>query len=371
MVEKKNPSDALNVSKHTSTLFSIGLTIFALVFWLSSLPLNGLVFHGASKFKGVDILTTGWFVILGLNFAWLANPLFFWIVKRILWRQKSIALSWLALMLALSTFLYRVFPSLGGSLGLYGYGWGAVLWLLSFSLLIAAAGALEVEERKREWGAAGRVYPHYSREWSLLIGLGLFVILGVGAVYLARGDKQLANEDERKLLQDVAFKRGKVCTAAPPKINESIAIPVGPVEIVIKNKQLDAYPFNKPEELLEWGLPKVRFGNRDYYYQADKSGRKVMWTLADSAPAMQLFINHIKVEGKSQINLKLTEVEGGLVVFDQTWLEEIRETYGFCPLYNISPREEDQPRKLILEALRIPSPKPSTPPRISVTANRP
>lgn len=362
MVDSKNTPETLDAIEPRSAPFSKVLALTALFFWLSSLPLNGLVFGGASKFSGGDILTTGWFAVLGGNFAWLANPLFFWITVRIFFRQKCTGLSWIALVLALSTFLYRVFPALGATLGLYGYGWGVVIWLLSFSLLIAAAGAVEAEEKTSELKTSGRVYPQYTRECSLLVGLMLFVVLGVGGVYLSRVDKQLANDDERKLLQDVAFKRGKVCTAAAPKANKSIAIPTGPVEIVIENKELDAYPIDKPEDLLKWGLPKVRFGNRDYYYESNESGRKVMWVPADSAPAMQLFIKHIKVEGKSQITLKLTVVEGGLVVFDQTWLEEIRGTLGFCPSYNISPREEDQPRKLILEALRITSPSPSTPP---------
>lgn len=237
----------------------------------------------------------------------------------------------------------------GSTTPVYGYGWGAVLWLLSQCILMAAAGKRNIEIAK-ESNDANR------NGWLHSLGVVLFVVMICTVAYFAVYDRTMGNNSENRRLSGIAFKRGKICHAPDPVATDPIRNYSGILEIVVDENKIKRghanYPFGQIKELMSWGIPAVRFYGGDYSDTSGLSRGIVTSTPAVGAPTAILYI-----DGDDwKVNAKLVEVASNRLVFDQTWerepLYEI-SNFHFCPDYRSFPGQSEQPRKLIMQALGL------------------
>lgn len=340
---------------------SKGLTLVSLVLWLASLSFTGLVLYaGQRELNGIEILATGWLGLLALNFAWLANPLFLLTAWRILIRKRSLGLAVICLLLAVDTVRFHSIrlDEGGGSSSVYGYGWGAVLWFVAICLVLASSGMLELERYKRSTASGGRGDLPIESVLARFFGFTLVVLVPVVAGILFFRDRSHANDAELSRLSGLVFKRGEVCSAPEPKIYSQLDHAGGAIEVLVENNVLTAYPFNGPNQLLDWGVPRVRYGNRDYYFEQLDGKKSIVSDAASGAPVARLLVNHDYLDGRSRIAAKFMALEGGRVLFDQTWLAETRSGERFCPEFSSFPDADSQPRKLLMAAFRRPETSP-------------
>ena len=341
------PMRAFRLTSKLLVRISLGL-------WLASLPFTGLVLYADQReLRGFEILAMGWLGLLTLNFAWLANPIFLLILSRISAQRKSVGMAAMGLLLAFDTVrLSRMLLNEGGGASsVYGYGWGAVLWFAAMCLGLAAAGTLEIE-RESEVDARG-VHGNANSDSiaARFAGLALAILaIGVAGV-LSYWDRSHANQAELLRLHGLAFKRGAVCAAPEPKAQYQVDISNGVVEVIVENGALSAYPFNGPKQLLAWGLPRVRFDDRDYYLEQLDGNLSTVSDAASATPVAQLFVSSGRVDDRSQITAKLVAVGLNLVVFSQTWQAETKSGDRFCPEFSSFPGADIQPRKLVMEAV--------------------
>ncbi len=268
--------------------------MISLGLWLASLPFTGLVLYaGQRELRGIEILAMGWLGLLMLNFAWLANPIFLLILSRISARKKSVGMAAICILLAFDTVrLSRMLLNEGGGASsVYGYGWGAILWFAAMCLGLAAAGTLEMERESEvdASGVHGNASPNSIAARFVGLALGVLVITVTGVLFY--WDRSHANQAELLRLNGLAFKRGEVCAAPEPKAQYQIDISNGVVEVIVENGALSAYPFNGPKQLLAWGLPRVRFDDRDYYLEQLDGNQSTVSDAPSAAPVAQLFVS--------------------------------------------------------------------------------
>ena len=351
-IEGRSKSDS---PKQGFSFTSKNLTRISLGLWLASLPFTGLVLYAHQReLKGIEILAMGWLGLLTLNFAWLANPFFLLTVWRISARKKSLGIATICLLLAIDTvrFSSMLLDEGGGTSSVYGYGWGAILWFTAICLALASAGTLEME-RAAESTALSE--PSNTSPDSIAVrfvgfALGILVLTLTGIFFYR--DHSHANQAERLRLTGLAFKRGEVCAAPEPKTQSQVDIANGVVEVAIANGALGVYPFNGPNQLLEWGVPKVRFDNRDYYVGQLDGKKSTVSDAATGTSVAQLFVSNGYLDGRSHITAKLVAGGGNQVVFNQAWVAETKANDRFCPEFSSFPSADMQPRKLLMEALR-------------------
>lgn len=346
----------LDKQKKRFSLSAKNLCWISLALWLASLPLTGFVIYaGQKETKGIEILAIGWLGLLMLNFAWLANPVFLVTLWRISVRKKAIGLAIIGLLLALDTlrFTAMLLDEGGGHSDIYGYGWGAILWFMALCFALAAAGALEVERRAESKANNVEAGIHPASSITKVVGFAIVVLALAITGTLFYKDRTRANQAELLRLKGLAFKRLEVCAAPQPKAAAQIDVANGAVEVINANSSSTTYPFNGPEQLLKWGVPKVRFGNRDYYLGQLDGKTTTISDAASGAPFAQLFVTDSVVDGRSQITAKLVDVAKNQVLFNQSWLAETKSTIRFCPEFSSFPRADEQPRRILTEALRV------------------
>jgi len=330
------------------------LSLVALTLWAASLTLTGLVLYDKQeRITGSAILASGWQSPLVGNFAWFANALFLWSLFRLQSGKPAVGLALLSTLLSLDAFRFSRYPlnEAGGSTPVYGYGWGFVLWLAALFVLVAAAGTRQIETRLE-----ANDYED-SSEWLRPMGYALCITMLIAAAYLAVGDRRHANGAERERLSGLAFKRGPVCNAVEPHVQQPLGLNSGPLEVKLSEGvyALSSYPFNQPTALLQWGVPVVRVAGRDYSY-IPAGDDKILTSIPASTPAAGvLAVAASDVEGRRQIGAKLIEQATERTVFDQVWRDEAQGA-RYCPDYSTFPREGEQPRKLMSEALALQSP---------------
>ena len=230
----------------------------------------------------------------------------------------------------------------GAESAIYGYGWGVVFWLLSFCLILSAVGA-----RRRESDQLIELFG--IRDILQPIGFILaFTLLGTVS-YLSIEDRKLANLYETPRLSGITFKREKVCSTPEPTTNHPIEKFTGPLEIILENNA-SAYPFTQIKELLAWGIPIVRINNSDYSYAQNGLISSIT---AVGKPAATL---HVTKSQKGSISTKLLEISTDRIVFNETWERENQSQlnhYYYCPDYHSFPKLDEQPRKMISQALNL------------------
>ena len=333
---------------------SLGLTskklaLIALAIWGTSLPLTGIVLYAKQQhLSGLEILMMGWLSPLVLNFAWFANVFFVYAVFQLLRGRAALKSSLLAVALSFDTFRFDMYlmNEGGSSTPVYGYGWGAVLWFLSISLLLSAAATREQEKEGSFPGADVYVWLQ-----PLSFALALLTV-GTAGVFAWR-DRSVANSTEALRLTGLAFKRGEICGSPEPVVTNPIRNLSGPVEVVIEKDALYAnYPFAQVKDLLKWGIPTVRIGNTDYSYESIAHSGLLSSTPAKGAPAAILYVNESYLR---TISVKLVETSTNRTVFEQTWERENHpvNTNYYCPDYHSFPSLNEQPRQLLMQALNL------------------
>lgn len=332
---------------------SRALSFIALALWVASLALTGIVLYAKQqRMIGAEILAMGWLSPLVGNFAWFANPLFLWSLLRLQAKRSAVGLAMLSLLLSLDTFRLSnyLLDEGGGSTQVYGYGWGVVLWFAALCVLTAAAGTRQIEARIDANGVEG------TDEWLRPIGFALCISMLVAVAYLATQDRKQGNSTEQERLAGLVFKRGPICHADEPSVIRPLGSDAGPLEVKFSDGAYagSSYPFNKPTDLLKWGIPVVRVAGRDYSYAA-AGDDQILTSIPASLPiAATLVVTGSTADGRRQIGANLVEHATGRVVFDQVWREEANGV-RHCPDYSTSPKDGEQPRKLMVEALAVQS----------------
>lgn len=329
------------------------LSVLAMFIWLCSLLMTGITFYTQHRLLGYEILAMGWLSPLVGNFAWFANAFFILGFILLIGGDTATKSSILAALFSLDTFRFTAYllNEGGTTTPVYGYGWGAILWFLSIFLLLTAAGARQLEARKSSGWAD-------ERGWLRLTGLILFVATLALAVYFSVHDRMVANPTEAKHLEGIAFKRGCICRAPEPTVIEPIRSYSGPLEVVVDEKALHAnYPFAQIKDMLEWGIPIVRVKGLDYSMDSTSPG-KLISVSASGRPSAVLHItegNFNSRRNSRSIRAKLVDATSR-TVFDQMWTREplpnVNDNY-YCPDYLSFPRENEQPRKLLMQALNL------------------
>lgn len=329
---------------------SRSLAALALGVWLLSLPLTGLVLYSNQmKLSGLGILAMGWLSPLMLNFAWFANPFFLIAILKLLLGNKSASKSaGAAALISLDTFRFDEYMlnEGGASTPVYGYGYGAILWLAAIFILLVAAGFREREQKT--------VNTNYDANdaGSTLCMLGIAALLGLlcTSLALATIDRRKANQKERERLSDVVFKKNEVCQLEAPTASVVFRLS-GPIELV---GDPISYPFNSPLTLLNWGIPAVR--SKDVDYQLIK-GRNFDGILAKSAEGSAVARLISKYESRpdrigSIYHTALTSADGKVTSFEQTWKPEKRGA-RYCPERSSFPGQNDEPRRVLMSAIDI------------------
>lgn len=319
------------------------LALTALIIWLCSLALPGLVFYSEAV-PGFVILLIGWLSPIVLNFAWYANIFFGYAVLKLVTNEKNPAPSksaFFAGLLSFDTFRITQKPR-GFDEGIdpfYGYGWGAVLWFIAIFLSLAAVGIRQQETRKAPQIAN-------EDEWLRLLGFFLVVLtLGTSSYFFIQDRKEeIVNSTELKRLSSAVFKRGTVCRASDPVVKQPIRNFSGVLEV--NEKDFSRY---KIQELLDWGIPVVRHAGIDY--SINDKYNSLLFVSATGSPTAILEESYTATE----IHAKLVEVRTNRIVFNQTWQLEKEDGRGegyYCPEFN-----SENPKSLLLQALSLPETK--------------
>lgn len=342
-------------------LSSKTLSQFALILWGLSLALTGFSFYSFQRppISGIYILGIGWLSPLLFNVAWFANIFFLYGIKRLISGKPAFFPAIFAVLFSLDLFRFERFPlnEAGSETPVYGYGWGAVLWLLSIAIMLAAAGSYRHESNEN-------TIPKIWLKWLRPLGFVLFLtILGMSGYFYVT-DREIANANELKRLEGIAFKRGKVCSDQTPTVGEPIANFTGTLLIIGDNFNGLRYSHFDIEELLRWGIPTIRFKGYDYYLRPDAladdriTEEELVEVQSSGLPSAILEVSTEKTkQGRIlAINTKLTEASTNRLVFNQRWVREPVPSNGgryHCPDYNSFPRKGEDPRRLVLEALRM------------------
>lgn len=314
------------------------IAVIAAIVWLASLGFPGIYLYRGS-YSGGMIFLLGW---MSGNYAWFANLLFVYALFRVIVSAKSapVVSIFIAAVLSLDTFTATKFliDEGGGTSGVFGYGFGAMLWFLSLCLMWIATAQRSIE-------LASNNNNRYLGSFKVFrgVGIGLVLIVLGGSIGFAVADRIGATPVEKERLSNVVFKRGSVCKMVDHQ-PLSPPYPVNKILSVSGSAGNWNYAFwNSPLDFLKWGMPVVRVGDTDYFYLHSKHDEKIVAKPSNSevTPRLSLgvFGHEIKVE--------LTTSEHGGTVFSYDW--NIREDSPACPEWSYS----NPPRKLILSSLGL------------------
>lgn len=332
------------------------LVLAAVAIWGVSLLMTGLVLDGRpARNRGYEILLMGWLGVLIPSVAWLANLFFGIAVMRLGLDKTAHVPAWIAAVLSLDTFrVFEVPVSAAPSYApVFGYGWGAVLWVTSMFVLLAAAG---VRQGERKVPASG------SASLGLIVGVTCALLMPTLAMAKAVVDRSMASTSEARRLDGVAFKRGWVCSRPDPTPTDTLQGLSGALELTVEAGHGEGgsrtAPFDSVMNLLRWGVPVVRFRGEDHELVQGAS-------LMRAVPAAGQIGARLAVRSHDRsISLVLVSLPEGRELVRQTWVSDLRRR---CPDYHSYPSEAEQPRKVLVSALNIDSAaaiKPPAPPRV-------
>jgi len=327
---------------------NIGLSAFLV--WLASLGFTGLtIYYKQMSIKGYMILITGWLSPLAGNFAWFANIFFIYAFVRLNSGKSILLPAIITSIISLDTFRFdRYLLNEGGSTSpVFGYGWGAVLWFIAITLLLAAAIVRETEIKDP-------VYRKIDNNRLRIIGYSIPVIVICIVSVVSIYDHKMANSSEKERLAGIAFKRGEICKLPLPTVKRPISDFKGVLQVVAETKLSDSnYPFNQNKYLLQWGIPVLRKGDYDYYLE---NGQIVSVPATGNASAT-LYVSeesNNKAKGNNII-VRLVDEISKREVFNQTWVRQNyrRNTDIYCPDFHNFPVIDKQPRKVVMESLGL------------------
>lgn len=330
------------------------LTTVAVILWGLSLTQIGMTFHNGFRLQGVKILLVGWQGLLQGDFAWFANPLvaialiLLYLNEGPSWLPGLISL--LAFFCALDTFWFDALTlnENGNVTPVYGFGWGAVLWFSAIATAIAAAGTYRKERLvlARKFTGVAELF-----RW---LGVALLIVIVTTSVRLYLLDRRHASQAERQYLKDVAFRRGPACTVEPEPVVHPLTSFTGPLEVIANSKVTWEWRSN-PLMLLDWGIPMVRIGDRDYRREM-RAGEQVVISeprQRHGASAATLSINGSQASSGDVHVLALREGNDGRLVFHRKWYREVQGG-RYCPSFDPYGFAAEPPRSLLQEALGLP-----------------
>jgi hypothetical protein len=125
--------------------------LLAIALYLVSLGLPALQFEHHAPELGISLLIWGWWGLMFLNLAWLANLNFFYGVYEFLHGERRNALISSGVALALGCFSLATrnwYFNEGAPTPIASLGPGFYLWMLSFAFLLLASLGLRVAENE-------------------------------------------------------------------------------------------------------------------------------------------------------------------------------------------------------------------------------
>lgn len=338
------------LSAKTISKISIFLWFLALI--LPALKCNDIRFGYELFFIGwlgpLDILAVGY--TGSLNIAWYSNLFYFFVISAILFPTTNRNLTYkknaiIAVIIASTLFfIARITTNEGGgSCAVYGYGIGAVLWLISIYLVLIAASIKLKEDNVNSNSNTNEIADNMK-----FIGLALITILIIASIFFSIYERVVGNVHEKENLSGILFKRSFVCTNKDPIIEKSINLNNGVLEIINPN---EIEPFNQVRKLLEWGIPIVRMDGLDYRFQ--QIGDEIIMTARPSSGLATGRLIIISKSKESDIHIQLQVLSPKLQsIIDFTWHKKFNGE-GYCPDYNTYPSISDEPRKSIITALNL------------------
>ncbi len=315
------------------------LTFIALILWMASLALPGLVFYDRPLF-GIEILILGWLGPLFLNFAWYANLFFLYACLKLIGTRKNTSISIIiATLLATDAFWFRklVLDEGGGASDLYGYGFGILAWLVAIFLILIAAGI-----RAKELQGQRIQFVVIIQEPLVFIGSVFLIVLVSLFSFWGIQDRVEAGEAERRFLSDVVFRVGSVCKLPDVKPLNQIPL-VGPLEIV-------AQDMFSPSELLSWGIPAVRKNGYDYYLRDREDSSTIVARPAEGPIGAKIEVKHLRHAQVSVMQIRLVSADGETVGFSGEWYAA-PDRHRMCPGYFSFPKPDEPPRSLLMSTL--------------------
>jgi hypothetical protein len=314
------------------------IAVTAAIVWLASLGLPAIYLYRGS-YSGWMIFLLGW---MSGNYAWFANLFFGYALFRVIVSAKSppVVSIFIAAIISLDTFTATKFlvDEGGGTSGVFGYGFGALLWFISICLMWIATAQRAIELATN----SGNRYIGSSKLF-LGLGVGLVLIVLVGSIGFAVADRIGATPLEKERLSNVVFKRGSVCKMGD---HQPLSPPYSVNKILSVTGSVVGWNYafwDSPLDFLKWGIPVVRVADTDYFYMHGKDNGKIVATPSNSEVTPRLSVGVFGHEIKAE----LTTPEHGGTVFSYAW--NIRDDSPACPEWSYS----NPPRKLILSSLAL------------------
>jgi len=338
--ENQNRVDTLENKKRNYAKVAF---VLAIVFWLASLAFPGLITYKEDSLIGLQILSVGWLGPLTGNFSWYANILFFIGLFRVVSGKSTEILLFIAIILVLSTFTLGNFSSgLESSDTVYGYGFGFILWTLSFFLLqLASWFKLEFD---------------ISKDWLVSIPAICIASFIIMTVYFSVSDRLKGNEDELDYFSknDVVFKRGPICseTVNQPKYTFTTD---KPIEIININNTGSSWPlFSTPGKLLRWGFPVIRMNGIDYFNASNDDFILAGKPASDEAGSIiKVTNNYIEKYKAYSRAIFIASNDFPEKNISQSWLPIIKGKNITCPKQSSYPKPDEQPLKLLSEVFKV------------------
>ncbi len=321
------------------------LAIISLLFWILSLLNIALVSYNGSTLIGYEIVLLGFFAG---NLAWLVNPLLLYILITLIAGTKSKKTIHIVIVVLLALNTYYPIPQGESSSALFGYGVGFILWVLSINFALIAVGVQSQELETKDRKTIGKIIKY--------LGVFLLVSILIGITIYNLLKHEDATEIEKKRLSTVILKKGSICTN---KIQIYSVPLVGALEVIKDNprgfleRNNPAHIFHNPEKLLYWGVPLVQMDSMNYSLLIRPNETQLIASVADKGASFKL---KISTPDKKTISTILSDENKGLILFDQIWVNKYKEHYQeqiFCPDLKVNPKVDENPRKIILEALSI------------------
>jgi hypothetical protein len=319
------------------------LAIVAILLWISSLALPAIITYSEKHvLHGIGILFLG---IFSLNAAWYSNILFLLAAYKVRkGAASSLVFAGLSIVLAFDTFRYsRVLTDEGGgTVDVFGYGPGAIIWGASLLVMLFAASQSQIEIARDKLHSQQKILKIIS--FLCLVSIPIYFYLIFSKYH--QDHSGYINESDQRFLSTSVIKLGEPC-------REPTLVPLAPplkrdlvLELNAEPKSLQRF-WQTPFELLEYGISKVRYKGLDFYI----SDGVIEANYPTEQPGAALSIS---LQQRNTGFIKLIEYETGNSIkraSDYTWsYVDGRKT---CPFQ--SPKQT--PKYITFESLGIPEHK--------------
>jgi len=253
----------MKVHKIQEKLSPRKIALLAVTLWLMSLVLYpALILYNGDKVFGPSLFLIGWLGPLCMQFSWYSNIFFaFGIYFQLTGKKPAVKTSILATILIADSFRYKemLLDEGGGSSLIYGYGLGHICWVSSIFLLLLSTGCRIYQQRNND-NSGILQKKHIIPIFSLPLLLYALVVSYSSINFFINGS---SHEQKIRKSNLVIYKKNKVCgsDAKQPEVR-FVVNRHNPLEVVTDGK---SWTFRTPNQLLDWGIPKVRMNNFDYF----------------------------------------------------------------------------------------------------------